>query len=140
VSSDRRRIEKTFPERARPRTHRDQARRLPEEENIDIFHFHKLYIRPCFIEEFAGIKACTICKFLERYEPSRQLSPRTGRPPSNRDTAAIAGLVADDPFLTLRDQQSKPEGLPLSATEGKTFPERGLTIRGIARRMETHSK
>jgi hypothetical protein len=94
----------TFPERAGPRTHKDQARRLTEEEKIDILHFHKLYIRPCFIEEFTGIKAGTICKFLERSERSRQLSPRRGRLPLNRDTAAIAGPVADDPFLTLREQ------------------------------------
>jgi hypothetical protein len=64
--------------RAGPRTHRDQARRLTEEEKIDILHFHKMYFRPCFIEEFTGIKACTVRKFLERYERGRQLSPRRG--------------------------------------------------------------
>jgi hypothetical protein len=95
-----------------------------------------MYIRPCFIEEFTGIKACTIYKFLERYERSRQLSPRKERPPLNRDTAAIAAPVADDPFLTLREQQSKSGGLPLSAIyEARTENH----YRSIARRMETHS-
>jgi hypothetical protein len=63
-----------------PRTAGDQARRLAEQENVDILVDHKVQVRPCFIEAETGTKASTVCKFLARYERRHELSPEKEDP------------------------------------------------------------